>query len=234
MKKKLDQYNGLLTPQQVATGMNLAEENAQRLQHDAALLLQHGRRASATALAILSIEESGKLHILRRLAAAPNPTFAGKAWRLYRSHTAKNVQWSILNFVPPDGRAKLSDFRPMMQSDSDLPHVLDQIKQLALYTDCLGEANWTSPLQLDEALAEPLVMLADILSKHEREYTAREVELWIEHVGDDSIACEDLAVGGTALAKWYAAMQAEGLAPSGPNLMEQFTTIGLQLAPRDG
>jgi AbiV family abortive infection protein len=233
VKKKLDQYNGLLTPQQVATGMNLAEENAQRLQRDAALLLELGRKASAMALAILSIEESGKLHILRRLAAAPNPKFARQAWRLYRSHTAKNVQWSMLNFVPPDGKAKLRDFRPMVQPDSDLPHVLDQIKQLALYTDCLGEANWTSPSDLDETLAEPLVMLADILSKHEREYTAREVELWIEHVGDEAIACEDFSVGGAALVKWYAAMQTEGLIPSGPNLMEQFTTVGLQLARRD-
>ena len=68
--KKLNQYRGRLSPTQIADGMSAAQRNARRLVDDAKLLLDAGRFPSATSLAILSIEESGKTSILRHLSVA--------------------------------------------------------------------------------------------------------------------------------------------------------------------
>ena len=79
--KKLDQYTCTLSADQVAGGMNAALRNAKRLADDAAILLDNKRFCSATALAILSIEESGKLSVLRMLATADSADEAKDAAR---------------------------------------------------------------------------------------------------------------------------------------------------------
>jgi AbiV family abortive infection protein len=50
--------------------MNAATKNAGRLAKDAANLLESGSFATAASIAILSIEEAGKVSILRTLALA--------------------------------------------------------------------------------------------------------------------------------------------------------------------
>ncbi len=65
MKKKLDAYRGKLTPKQIAHGMNVAATNAQRLASDAEALLDAKRFPTAASLAILSIEEAGRILILQ-------------------------------------------------------------------------------------------------------------------------------------------------------------------------
>ena len=89
MGRRLNQYKGKLTAEQIAKGMNVARRNAQRLFEDAQLLIESSRYCSAATLAIISIEESGKDSILRRLAMAEGDIETSKIWREYRSHTKK-------------------------------------------------------------------------------------------------------------------------------------------------
>ena len=70
MKKKLDAFRGLLEPAQVAEGINVANANAVRLAEDATTLLAAGSYSTAASIAILAIEEAGKVSILRSLALA--------------------------------------------------------------------------------------------------------------------------------------------------------------------
>ncbi len=70
MATKLNQYRGTLTADQIAEGINCANRNAMRLVEDAKLLLANDRLPSACSLAVLSIEESGKASILRRIACS--------------------------------------------------------------------------------------------------------------------------------------------------------------------
>ena len=63
-------YRGRLTPAQLADGMNAAVENGRRLLRDADLMLANERWATALQLAVLAIEEFGKVGILRGLALA--------------------------------------------------------------------------------------------------------------------------------------------------------------------
>ena len=219
MNKRLDGYRGRLKPGQIAEGMNAALENARRLVTDADSLLKASAFPSAASLAILAIEEAGKVSILRALSVARSEAEVGETWKEYRSHTKKNASW-ILPQLAAAGARKLEDFRPIFDDVSDHPYVLDQLKQLGFYTDCLGKSHWSKPADvLDEKLARMLVEIARIFAQGSK-HSKMEIELWIEHVGP--VWKKDMAWMKQGVVNWYTAMQAAGLAKDGPNVMEQF------------
>ena len=90
-KGKLSRYGGRLTPAQIADGMNAAIRNARRLANDARTLLDLERYPTAASIAVLSIEESGKVSILRHFAMARDLPSCREIWREYRNHRSKNV-----------------------------------------------------------------------------------------------------------------------------------------------
>lgn len=222
--RQLGQYRGPLTPDQIAEGMNAARRNAKRLARDAELLLAEDRAPSALALALLSIEESGKISILRGLPVA-GPEGLKESWREYRSHTRKNVMGGLLDEVA-NGARKLDDFLSLFSKDAEHPQVLNQLKQVALYTDCLGDAHWSVPEEVVEPpLASQLVQLALVLAGREVDTTPTEIELWIKHLGP--VWKQDPAWMRQALQNWYDDMQRHGLAPEGPNAMTRFIKEGV-------
>jgi len=224
MRKKLEQYKGTLTPSQITDGMNAAIRNARRLADDAELLLKNRRYPTAASVATLSIEESGKLMILRHLAGAKTPNEIKDRWREYRSHTKKNVMWLFSQFVS-EGASKLKDFANLFDENSEHPYLLDQVKQIGFYTDCLGKAHWSEPEKvIDEKLAVLLVNIAKIFA-NDKEVTETEIMLWIQHVSpylDKSAA--DAEIG---LKKWYEEMQYLGLKAAGENKMTKFIDDGI-------
>jgi AbiV family abortive infection protein len=221
---KLDQYKGTLTADQIAAGMNAADRNAKRLLADAKVLLDAGRFPSAAALAILSIEESGKDSILRGLVLAGSGEELKQQWREYRSHTKKNVAW-ILPRLAARGARSLDDLRPIFDEQSDHPYVLDQVKQISFYTDCLGKAHWSIPDKvIDESLARTLVQTAEIFSRA-RDISAEEIELWIEHLGPVWHGPHEWVK--RALVNWHKTAVARGLISSTEDAMEQFVNAGL-------
>ena len=218
-QKKLPSYKGHLSAIQIADGINAAAENARRLIEDAQTILDADRYPSAAALAILSIEESGKISILRGLALVRDDKELVDRWRSYRSHTKKNTGWILPDLVAKGART-LEDFRPMFDELADHPLVLDHIKQIAFYTDCLGNANWSIPSKIiDRELASSLVKIAWVLA-HDKRVTPREIELWVEHIGP--VWKRDMKWMKSALANWYQAMKQEKLIDEVPNDLENF------------
>jgi AbiV family abortive infection protein len=226
----LSPYRGVLTIKQVATGMNAATNNSRRLAQDARLLLDNKRWPTAASVAALSIEESGKVVILRRFLTAKSDEIKG-LWKEYRTHTKKNINWIFPELVSKGAR-RLEDFNPMFDSASDHPEVLDATKQIGFYTDCLGNARWSLPSEVvDEALAKSLVTAAEVLSPG-RNISVRELELWVEYLGPVWDKNPDWMK--QALVNWYGALQAEGLVPPGPNLMQDFVKEGLTIDQAKG
>jgi AbiV family abortive infection protein len=222
--KKLDSYKGKLSVDQVAAGINAAIQNAKRLAEDASLLFEAGRFPSAASLAILSIEESGKVSILRSLALAKTNEDIADAWRDYRTHTKKNVSWLLPQLVE-QGARRLDDFKPLFEESSDHPYVLDQLKQIAFYTDCLGRAHWSMPQEvIDESLAKMLIQVAKMFAR-DKHVSKTEIKLWIKHIGP--VWKRDPSWMKQALCNWYREMQDAGLAPAGENEMEKFMKSGL-------
>ena len=224
-RKKLAQYKGKLSAAQLAAGMNAARANARRLAGDAKLLLENRRYPSALALAVLSIEESGKLSILRALAVARMDEESKQAWREYRSHTAKNRLWPIFELIMKGAR-ELDDFASLVAQDVEHPALLDQVKQIATYTDCLGDRHWSNPdTVINRDLASQVVRTAELLS-HRDDVSAREMELWIEHVQPVWMGRKELME--KAVVDWHAALQAEGLKAEDQDGMEKFIIEGYQ------
>lgn len=217
--KKLQQYKGPLSPSQIAEGMNAAAANARRLYDDAKVLLDAKRYPTALSLAVLSIEESGKLTVLRGLSMGRNEQDREKAWRDYRSHTKKNTLWLFLDLFRKGARS-LWDFGPLFESNAEHPYVLDQVKQLGFYTDCLGSAHWSVPDDVIHAdLAAAIVKIAELFLQ-KRQVTAREIELWAKHMR--GVWGQPKEKADAAIIAWYQDMHAEGLSEDDPSIAEKF------------
>lgn len=223
-KKKLNQYKGMLTPAQIAAGMNAANGNARKLVKAASMLLENGEYPLAASLATLSIEESGKLPILRSLAVARTKEEVNQCWKEYRSHTKKNVMWLLPQLVS-NGARRLDDFKILFEEDAKHTFLLDQVKQLGFYTDCLGKTHWSVPVDvIDKELATLIVNVARLFAR-DREIKQTEVELWVKHIGPVWKGPKELMEH--ALVQWYKEMQEMRLAKEGENEMKKFILYGI-------
>jgi AbiV family abortive infection protein len=224
MAGRLRQYCGRLTPAQIAEGINAARRTARQLAADARLLFDHGRFATAASVAILAIEEAGKVSILRGFSIAKDDELK-TGWKHYRSHTEKNRMTAVLDYIR-QGANRLADFRGMFAKDAEHTQLFENVKQLGFYSDCLGNVNWSEPSNVvDEPLSRFLVMLAEAVSRAEFT-TEQEIELWSKHFTD--VPTSDMTALTAALARWYDDMQQHGLAPPGENKMRRFVSEGFR------
>ena len=223
-KRALDKYKGRLIPEQIAEGINAASRNAVRLVGDADLLLESERFPSAAALAILAIEEAGKVAILRELSVAQEEDKAlDNCWRDYRRHTKKNVAWLLPQLVA-EGARGLDHFRPLFGKNADHPFLLDNVKQISLYTDFSRDPHLSPPLELtNERPRDILVQIARFFLT-DRDVTSKEIELWVKHMRPYMRSGEviDYDSAKQALLDWHADMQEHGLATYGAEEWEAF------------
>lgn len=186
-----NQHRGRLTPEQIAEGMHAAARNACRLAEDAKVLLAQERYPSAAALAVTSIEESGKQIVLLKLALVADDAEAMRCWKNeYRKHSVKNRIAKLLPAI--QGRAQtIAAFRDLLAQEPKFGQKLEEQRQLALYTDCMDNVQWSEPAQaVDGARARELVKMADALAdalSHELVppdgNTAGVVKSWVRRLG---------------------------------------------------
>ena len=217
--KKFTQHRGPISLAMIAEGMNVARTNAKRLFDDASALHEVRRTHSAAALAILSIEESGKISILRQMVLCENEDEWRQSWKNYRSHTSKNVAW-IVGELAAKGAKTLDELRPIVDADSDHPNVLDNLKQLCLYTDCVNNSKWTSPDAMEmKELAPYLLLMAKAFIKGS-DVTEKELQLWRFHVLPAKHG--SFEESKRAVANWWADMRANGLSSATEEEIEAF------------
>lgn len=208
MAKKLEQWKNTLAVEKIVEGMNAASSNARRLLNDASALFDLERYPSATSLAILAIEEAGKVSILREMSLLKDGKDIKQIWHRYRSHTEKNMMWVFLDTVKKGAR-NLNDFAPIFSDESEHPFVLDQLKQISFYTDCLGKAHWSIPDNvIDRDTAISIIEAAKPLVSSKL-HTVEEVELWVKYLGP--VWKTDDALKREALKSYFDAMSAKGL-----------------------
>jgi AbiV family abortive infection protein len=223
---RLPQHRNQLSSAQIAEGMTRALQNAARLAEDAEALLKQDRIPSAAALAILSIEESGKVSILRQMASADDNKEWQQLWKAYRSHTKKNTLWLFGELIQKGAR-KLDELRPLVDPDSDHPDVLDQMKQLCIYTDCFINGKWSSPDEVEvRGLAPHLVKMAQILGTP-KTVTPEEIELWRKHLFP--VKGSSMLAQKSAVTAWYHEMKLLGLSEASLEEVENF--LGPHSAP---
>ncbi len=227
-KTELNQYKGKLTSAEIAAGINAAELNARRLYEDAKLLFENGRLPSALSLAILSIEESGKPSILRTISLETEDKEIKSKWREYRTHTEKNQLWLLFDLFLTGKAKRLEDFRPLTQKGAEHTIIIECLKQVGFYTDCIDERIWVIPGKSikDKLLVEHIIKIAEgLLGKGET--TEKEIDLWIKHM--KPVWKSSLINQEEALINWSKEMHKEGLMSGDPDGMRKFIHEGLDL-----
>jgi AbiV family abortive infection protein len=207
MEKLLDQYCGRLSPIQAAEGMNAAAANARRLAEDAQLLLEAERFPSAASLAMLALEEVGKVVILRQLFSSNSEKELAGNWRRYRRHLEKNF-FALMPDLVRQGARELHQFRSIFTKGTESQRATyDAVKQLGFYTDCCGDVHWSIPAEvIDKSLASHITSLALALAKDKDPVVAEELQLWAIHMRSG------MTQGN--LLRWCSAMVEAGLKPA--------------------
>lgn len=182
MKDK--QYNQKLSPERAAEGINAAIDNSKSLLADAILLFDNERYERAVALSILAIEEAGKPSIIRSILLEDDPKSLKKEWQNYRRHTEKNSNWIVPELVSKGAR-HIEEMRQTVDKESDHTQQLDNIKQLAFYTDAFSKCKWSIPNEvIDKELAKGILEVAKIMVGKDTKgmTTEAELKLWIKHL----------------------------------------------------
>jgi AbiV family abortive infection protein len=133
--------HGKLTSEELGRGMHLCFLNASSLVDDAELLLETSP-GRALSLAILALEELGKIFILCNWAAKASFKQVDWAEVSQSIHSHKNKQEIFASY----GRAILDRFVFSYKVDfpSNLSPLLDRLKQSGFYVDCF-EGQFISP-----------------------------------------------------------------------------------------
>lgn len=177
------QYNQRLTPKKAAEGIKTIIDNARALFSDAQLLFDNNKYERATALAILAIEEAGKVSIIRAILVENNQKELNKEWKRFRSHAEKNWGLAFPDYVNAETN-NIEEFRPIFENN-DHGQIFDKLKQLAIYTDLFKNGNWSSPNKVitKEIATTILTSAKTFVDKGEQAMTTeRELELWVKHL----------------------------------------------------
>lgn len=178
------QYNQKLSPERAAEGINAAIVNSKALLDDALLLFDNERYERAVALSILAIEEAGKPSIIRSILLEDDPKSLKKEWQNYRRHTEKNTNWIVPELVSKGAR-HIKELRQTVDKDSDHTQLLDNLKQLAFYSDAFSKCKWSIPKNVvDKDLAKSILEIAKIMVGKDTKGMTSEAELilWVKHL----------------------------------------------------
>lgn len=178
------QYNQKLSPERAAKGIIAAIDNSKSLLSDAILLFDNERYERAVALSILAIEEAGKPPIIRSILLEDDPKSLKKEWQNYRRHTEKNSNWIVPELVSKGAR-NIEEMRQTVDKESDHKQQLDNLKQLAFYTDAFSKCKWSIPKEIiDKDLAKSILEIAKIMVGKDSKgmTTEAELKLWIKHI----------------------------------------------------
>lgn len=171
-----------LTVEQAAEGMNVALTNASNLLDDAEVLFNVERFPRACSLAILSIEETGKVSILRGLLLCQDAKKLKDGWEDYRRHTAKNVMW-ILPELALKGANKIEDFGSLY-SEKGHRSGLDALKQAGFYSDISKKGEWKRPETIvSREVCAQIIAIAKVLLRTDKAFTTIEqLNIWVKHM----------------------------------------------------
>jgi len=123
----------LITEEEALWAQHAAAAAARGLYSDALLLYRNGRTARAAALAILALEEIGKVKVLARIAGATDEAALKAGWREYTTHRAK------IGEMVATGDAEEVDYRKAFGKEADA------LKQAAFYSQWLESGDWVWP-----------------------------------------------------------------------------------------
>lgn len=177
------QYNQKLTLKKASEGIKAAIENSKSLLADANLLYDNERYERATALAILAIEENGKAKVIREILMEDEQKKLQLKWQEFRQHTYKNTNWIVPELISK-GVTHLSQMQQIFDDKSPHRQELDNLKQIAFYTEAFSRCEWSNPKNaINKETAERIISIAEYSIKHSNIFVSeKELEIWYKHM----------------------------------------------------
>lgn len=141
------------------------QDNIFKLKADADLLYDKGNKSTACAIAILAIEEFGKMDIIRNIFKARNDIKSlKKLWMEFRDHKAKNKVWTIPYLKK--NNASIEDIKEIMSHKSNASNFLNNLKMSCLYIDVSEKGKITSPSMLINNVFDETIRTLDFMTMH--------------------------------------------------------------------
>lgn len=180
-----NQYKNCITIEDARHGIVTTLNNAKELLEDATLLLNNERHPRAVALAILAIEEYGKIEKIKNLLISGQ--FVSKSWKEVRSHTSKNFMWQF-PIIKALGINDEATIRKLTSPTSDSAKFLDQLKQICFYTEAVhldksSKCIWWQPSVItDKEVAEFYLDLANTIVLDDGiQWTEKSLNIFVNH-----------------------------------------------------
>lgn len=144
---------------------NSIKENALSLKNDSELLLDKGSKHAASALAILAIEELGKMDLVRQIfMCREDEKELVKKWRGFRDHRSKNVLWTM--YFLKKNNATMEDVKKTMNSKSNASQFLNDLKMACFYVDISNDGDITRPSNIIDDVHLETIEIMNMLFKN--------------------------------------------------------------------
>ena len=192
-----NKYNSPISIDDAARGIKAAVLNGKDLLNDAQLLFDNERYARAMSLAILAIEEIGKVEIIKNLLLSKQKV--ASIWKDVRDHKSKNIIWQfpILKHI---GLTDARSLENLIDRKAAPAAYLDDLKQLGFYTEALENensksCNWVIPSEaVDKESASFYIQTARQIVLDDRiEWTPLALKTFMEHneYNDKNAVCRN-------------------------------------------
>jgi AbiV family abortive infection protein len=158
-------YQGVLTPAQIAVGINYSHENGLRLLADAKMLFDGERFPSSVTLSLLAVEEFAKELILRKMAIRDRKEQVQPFWAQMKDHRIK-AAIGALPYLIQNGQVDVEEAAAQIESpDANYGEIFNWLKETGLYVECVKDAKWLRPTdQLDKTIAESIYRGAEMMA----------------------------------------------------------------------
>ncbi|GBD95239.1 MAG TPA: AbiV family abortive infection protein [Nitrospirae bacterium] len=152
-----DKYNGRITIDQIVGGISCCLENAKELFLDAQILRRSQRYPRALSLLLMSMQEAGKIEILRKMASISSGDQKKwkKLWKQFRSHEIKDALGYSHKICTEFSKSAGDIFWEQLIYDKNFSSAKEKARQFALYVDYIASDNeWWSPSAVSQKIQQ--------------------------------------------------------------------------------
>lgn len=167
-------YNDKLTIPEIAAGIEATIANMEALVEAARLLLDAGNAGPAFGLAVMSLEEAGKLHVLRAMCqrgGVPNAQWR-KLWASFRSHQYKS-SGGLMDSYSDDVRGDPETVLELALGHAESTDQVEAARQWSFYVDFdAATRTWNRPPEFDEQKALDALGTAEAVLQRNKNHQA--------------------------------------------------------------
>jgi AbiV family abortive infection protein len=174
-----ERHSGPLPVEQISLGISACIDNALDLFGDGLVLYNQKRYARALALLLTSLQEAGKVTLLRQMSllSSKDQKRWSQLWKSFRDHETKDAFGQSAK-ISQDAKGNPGEaFWQQVLYKTTLAPAKEKIRQFALYVDFVRkEKTWWSPREITAGLVEEII--DDIVAALYNLYRAREMRLF--------------------------------------------------------